>query len=191
MERIKTDRARVVEGRDDVAAVSRAVDALIIPTHGFGITAETWQLIEKAYNEKGLIILTDPDFSGEEIRRKLTARFPDAVQAYVSQGDATAAGDIGVENACPEVIAAAVALAIENERKMESKAVGDIIPVTMSELIDLGLAGTPGSGALREAVCAELGIGHGNGKALVTKLAHWGIGIKELEQTVEKIRKEK
>ncbi len=29
--------------------------------------------IEKAYNEKGIIILTDPDYSGEEIRQKLTA----------------------------------------------------------------------------------------------------------------------
>ena len=59
-------------------AVSRAADALIIPTHGFGITKETWDVTAKAYEEKGLIILTDPDHAGEQIRKKLTEKFPDA-----------------------------------------------------------------------------------------------------------------
>ena len=57
----------VVEGRDDTAAIKRAVDANTIETHGFGIRKETWDLIEKAYNEKGIIIFTDPDFAGNEI----------------------------------------------------------------------------------------------------------------------------
>ncbi|MBR5489075.1 MAG: ribonuclease M5, partial [Firmicutes bacterium] len=39
----------VVEGRDDTAAIKRAVDANTIETHGFGIRKETWDLIEKAY----------------------------------------------------------------------------------------------------------------------------------------------
>ena len=77
MDKINIEQAIIVEGRDDVTAVSEAVNALIIPTHGFGITAETWGVIAKAYEEKGLIILTDPDHAGEEIRRKLTEKFPE------------------------------------------------------------------------------------------------------------------
>ena len=42
----KIDMAIAVEGRDDVAAVSRAIDALIIPTHGFGISGETGQMLQ-------------------------------------------------------------------------------------------------------------------------------------------------
>ncbi|MBR4224948.1 MAG: MBL fold metallo-hydrolase, partial [Oscillospiraceae bacterium] len=34
--------------------------------------------------EKGLVILTDPDHAGEQIRRMLTERFPEAVQAYIA-----------------------------------------------------------------------------------------------------------
>ena len=56
--KIKVSRAIIVEGRDDVAKVSEACDALIIPTHGYGIAAETWSLIEKAYTDKGILILT-------------------------------------------------------------------------------------------------------------------------------------
>ncbi len=100
--------AIIVEGRDDVEVVRRAVDALIIPTHGFGITAQTYELIARAYEEKGIIILTDPDFSGEEIRRKLVARFPKAKHAYVARELATRNGDIGIENARPEDVLEAI-----------------------------------------------------------------------------------
>ena len=60
----------VVEGRDDENAIRRSLTADTIATHGFGIRKETWDLMEKAYRERGLIIFTDPDFSGEEIRKK-------------------------------------------------------------------------------------------------------------------------
>ena len=64
--------------------------------------------IKKAYMEKGLIIFTDPDYSGEEIRRKLTARFPESGQAFLTKNEAEKKGDIGIENACPEDIAEAI-----------------------------------------------------------------------------------
>ena len=188
--KIKIDRAIVVEGRDDVDAVSKAVEALIIPTHGFGITAETWALIEKASQEKGLIILTDPDFSGEEIRRKLTARFPDSVQAYVAQDLAIKNDDIGIENSRPEVIAAAIEQAISNSEKSElvKNNPEGYVAVTITDLVELGLSGDSGASELRQAVCAKLGIGYGNAKALVKKLDLWGIGYKELEQTIQEIK---
>ena len=66
MDRLEIKEAIVVEGRDDTAALRKVTDALIIETHGFGIKRETWELLEKAYREKGLIILTDPDFSGDK-----------------------------------------------------------------------------------------------------------------------------
>ena len=52
------------------------VDCDTIETHGFGITKETWAELEIAYKERGLIILTDPDHAGEQIRRMLTEKFP-------------------------------------------------------------------------------------------------------------------
>jgi len=59
----------VVEGRDDQSAVLAAVDCELIVTHGFGIRAETWKRIERAAKGPGIIIFTDPDHAGEEIRR--------------------------------------------------------------------------------------------------------------------------
>ncbi|MBR5488927.1 MAG: toprim domain-containing protein, partial [Firmicutes bacterium] len=107
-EKLKVREVIVVEGRDDTNAVLRAIDGLTIETHGFGIKKETWDLLEKAYKEKGLIILTDPDYSGEEIRRKLTARFPESRQAFLTRSEAEKKGDIGIENAEPADIAEAI-----------------------------------------------------------------------------------
>ena len=186
MTKIKISQAIVVEGRDDVDAVSKAVDALIIPTHGFGITKETWKVIDKAYKEKGLIVFTDPDFSGEEIRKKLSAKYNDAVHAYISREEAIADDDIGVENAKPESIRKAIEKALENVERIERKEPIDY--VKMSDLSNMGLQGDEDSKELRVKVCEKLGIGYGNAKSLCNKLEHWGIGIKELEQAIQEIK---
>ena len=67
--------AVVVEGRDDTAAVLRAVNAVTIETHGFGMPDAIW-----------------PE------------RFPLCRQAFLPKGKALKKGNIGVENAAPEDI---------------------------------------------------------------------------------------
>jgi ribonuclease M5 len=174
--KIKTDRVIVVEGRDDTNAVRRAIDCMTIETHGFGIRKETWDLLEKADREKGLIIFTDPDFSGEEIRRKLTARFPKSGQAYLTRREAEKKGDIGIENASPADIAAAIEKAHfpwgkdrPEDREEEQN------PWTEEDLAEAGLLGDPASRERREAMGAALGIGYGNGKAFLRKLNQFHI----------------
>ncbi|ASS37278.1 ribonuclease M5 [Mogibacterium pumilum] len=179
-EKLKIREAIIVEGRDDINAVSKACDALIIATHGFGITRETWALIEKAYNEKGIIILTDPDFSGEEIRRKLSAKFPKALQAYLPKAEATKSDDIGVENATPRAIREAL-MKIHDITKSDGQR-----HITMKDLSELELVGGQKASALRESVGAELGIGYGNGKAFLKKLNGFGITREELEAALLK-----
>lgn len=201
-------RAVVVEGRDDIAAVSRAVDALIIATHGFGITEETWGVIGKAYEEKGLIILTDPDHAGEQIRKRLDERFPGSLHAYIARADAIDAGDIGVENASPESIRRALVLAEQRAAKMKNGeapgrntrgkagAGADEAPsgsaekayADMRDLTELGLAGSEGSAEARARVCRALGIGYGNARAMIKRLRGFGIGIDELKEEVKKIQ---
>lgn len=72
----------VVEGKDDVAAVKKAVDAEIIITHGFGITNETIKRIKFAQKRKGVIIFTDPDFAGETIRRTISSKVKGCKHAF-------------------------------------------------------------------------------------------------------------
>ncbi|NLY87331.1 MAG: ribonuclease M5 [Clostridiales bacterium] len=187
--KLKISQAIVVEGRDDVDAVSQACDALIIPTHGFGITSETLEVIKKAYEEKGIIILTDPDSAGEEIRKKLTERFPKALQAYVQREDALAGKDIGVENSNKEIIIESIIKAIDMAVRLTTQELPVMHHVTMNDLVVLGLAGEEYSSKLRSKVCGRLGIGYGNTKTMLKKLRGFGIGKDELEEAVRESKK--
>ncbi|MBQ6455556.1 MAG: DUF4093 domain-containing protein [Mogibacterium sp.] len=195
--KLRVDRAIVVEGRDDIDAVSRACDALIIATHGAGIAQETWDIIGKAYREIGIVIMTDPDHAGEEIRRRITARFPDALQCRLAREDAVCGDDIGIENASAESIQAALIRSYElhDARTRAGKESGDgdadLREVCAADLIELGLSAADGAKELRAAVCRRLGIGYCNSRALVSRLRGFRIGYDELRTAVLEISKDR
>lgn len=165
----------VVEGRDDESAVKRAVEAQTIATHGFGIRKSTLELIQKAAKEKGIIIFTDPDFAGEQIRKRLSALCPEAKHAYLSKKEALKDNDIGIENASPEDIRAALSKA----RCTAEKAAMEFSP---EDLREYGLAGGPLASKRRDDIGAVLGIGYGNSKAFLARLNHFGITREEFEK---------
>ena len=179
---MKIKEVIVVEGRDDTTAVTRALDCDTIETHGFGIRKETWDLIERAYESRGIIIFTDPDHSGEEIRSKLSVRFPDAKHAYLARKDAYAHNDIGIENANDEAIIEALkkAKAVTTERNDE---------FTMMDLQRAGLTGMPESKILRQELGKALGIGYGNGNGFLKKLNSFGITREQFDRELNKVLK--
>ena len=65
----------IVEGKSDIAAVKRAIDADCIATGGFHLTKNVLRTVSGAYNRRGIIILTDPDSAGENIRNFLSKNF--------------------------------------------------------------------------------------------------------------------
>ena len=99
----------VVEGKDDISAVKNAVDAEVFQVNGHAVRKnKSIEILKLAYENKGLIILTDPDYAGEEIRKYLCRHFPNAKNAYISRASGTKDGDIGVENASPDDIITAL-----------------------------------------------------------------------------------
>jgi ribonuclease M5 len=172
----------VVEGRDDEAAVKRAVEAETIATHGFGIREETFVRIEKAYKERGIIIFTDPDHAGETIRKRLSARFPEGKHAFLPREEATKDGDIGIENAGPDSIREALDLArpVISDKRFEFKP---------EDMLEYGLAGVPGSAERRDRLGRLLGIGYGNGKVFLNRLNQYGIERQEFVEAIEGIIK--
>ena len=182
MDKLKIKEAIVVEGRDDTAVLRQVTDALIIETHGFGIAKSTWELLEKAYKEKGLIILTDPDFSGEEIRKRLVKAFPESKHAYMPRKKATKKGDIGIENALPEDVRKVLQKVCTVKKDTQ-----DVF--TLNDLDKAGLIGTSEAKELREKVGAILGIGYGNGNAMLKKLNSFGISREDFEKAVKESKR--
>ena len=180
-----------VEGRDDQSAVLAAVSANVICTHGYGINQQTLDLLAAAYERTGLIIFTDPDHAGRQIRERLARLFPNAKHAYLTQQQAERDGDIGIENAAPEYITVALrAAGAEFSGPLWSAPVdnkdAEVVPVTMETLICAGLAGGEYSSKKRAEVGARLGIGSANASAFLKRLNRIGISVGELFGALEK-----
>ena len=120
-------------------------------------------------------------FSGEEIRRKLSAKFPESKHVYMPRKKAVKNGDVGIENCTPEDV-----------KKVLEKVCTIKKDVTcIFELKDLdkaGLIGRNDSKALREMVGEFLGIGYGNGNAMLKKLNTFGITREDFEAAVAKAK---
>ena len=178
-EKPKIKEVIVVEGRDDTIAVSRAVDAITVETHGFGMSEEMWELLDKAYKERGLIVLTDPDHGGRSIRNKIMERFPDSKEAFITPDKASKKGDVGIENAAPDDILEALEKARAGIARANSKDV--VINYDMNMLAEWKLVGESNSRTRRELFCDKLGIGYSNARSLIKKLNLYEIELKDIE----------
>jgi len=70
--------AVLVEGKYDKIKLSSVIDALIIETNGFSVykDAEKREYIKKLAEERGLLILTDSDNAGRQIRNYISSFVP-------------------------------------------------------------------------------------------------------------------
>lgn len=168
----------VVEGKDDIAAVKNAVDAEVLATGGFGYNRKFIENLKVVAEKRGIIILTDPDHAGEQIRKDLSEHIKNCKHAFLQQGKALKKNNIGVENATKEDIMEAVnkARPIISEKREE---------FTKEDLIELGLSGGPNSRKRREELGNILGIGYGNAKQFLNRLNNFGITREEFVKALE------
>ncbi len=172
----------VVEGKDDVAAVKKAVNAEMIAVGGFGINGKVIARIKEAQKRKGVIVLTDPDFAGEKIRKIIAKRVPGIKHAYIAQEDGIKGDDIGVENATPEVIIEALNRAkITVEEAVETFDSNDMFYFKLTGYID--------SKARRIELGKKLGIGYGNANQMLSRLNNYGISKEEFIDAMNSIEK--
>ena len=172
----------VVEGKMDVVAIDKAVEADCIITEGFNLKPQALDSIAKAYQKRGIIIMTDPDSAGERIRLFLTKRFPEAKHAFIPKEDATANNDIGIEQASPEAIRTALA----KVRTMDWEPTNNF---TGADLLRAGISGSPAASEKRAKLGAVLGIGYANAKTFLQRLNHYGITRQEFQQAVAELEK--
>ena len=170
----------IVEGKADVIAVKRAVEADCITTGGFHITRRTLENISAAYDKRGIIILTDPDSAGENIRNFLSKKFPEVKHAYIPRDEATANNDVGIEQASPESIRKALS-------KVRTLEVNPHEEFTAAEMVKFNLAGGVDSSKLRDKIGAALGIGYGNVKTFVRRLNNYGVTRAEFLEAVKNV----
>lgn len=173
----------VVEGKMDVVAIDKAVEADCIITEGFNLKPRALKNIEQAYKKRGIIIMTDPDMAGERIRTYLTRRFPEAKHAFVPVDEATDHDDIGIEQAKPEAIRKALAKVRTLEWEPTNLFTG-------ADLIMNDLSGAADASQRRARLGAALGLGFANAKTFLKRLNHYGITREEFDAAVAMLAQE-
>ncbi|SNS45226.1 RNAse M5 [Anaerovirgula multivorans] len=168
----------VVEGKDDVAAVKRAVDAEMIITGGFALPAAVMERIKTAAKKRGVIIFTDPDFAGEKIRKTIASQISNCKHAFLPREQAMKEGDIGIENASPENIL----LALKNAR---SQTIEKRQEFTQKDLIINQLIGNNKASYRRDQLGKLLGIGYGNAKQFLNRLNHYEVTRDEWQEALK------
>lgn len=173
----------VVEGKDDTKRIKQAVNADTIETNGSAISPGVIEQIKILQEKRGVIVFTDPDFSGEKIRQMISQQVPGVKHAFLTKAQAVpkAKGSLGVEHAAPEAIQAALA-------HLYTEAPAAKALVSRETLWQAGLLSGPGAKEKRAKLGEVLKIGYTNGKRLYERLSLFQINQQQLQQALEQIK---
>ncbi|WP_240377898.1 ribonuclease M5 [Bacillus piscicola] len=186
---MKIKECIVVEGKDDTAAVKRAVDADTIETNGSAVGDTVLRQIKLAQERRGVIIFTDPDGPGERIRQIVSREVPGCKHAFLTKEEALSkkGGNLGIENADPAVIRRAI-LRVREESGEKPKVQKEWI--TQQDLMDSGMLAGPGARQRRERMGELLNIGYANGKQFLKKLEIFNIQYNEFARAFQVVLEE-
>lgn len=178
MNRVKLDAVIVVEGRHDIATLSQYVDATFVATEGTSLPEEVRTLLSTyAKQNRPMVVFTDPDVPGEQIRKQLQSLFPNITHAFVPKYKARTAKKVGVEHADQATLIQALQQAVSLQTPTR-------ISLPYQAFFDLGLVGTPTASVRRDAVFAHYGLGHGSAKTLWKRLNALGLDAPTIQATM-------
>jgi len=151
MEKIKLSQAILVEGKYDAIRLDSLFDALILPIHGFQIYKDHQMrvMLQRVAEQRGLVIATDSDAAGVQIRAYVKKFIPASQLWHVvipsvpgkerRKGAPSKEGKLGVEGMETQALLAAFAQVIDAQEDHPPP-----IYVTKMELYRDGFSGTPG-----------------------------------------------
>lgn len=165
----------VVEGKHDYQKIKEVIpDANIIITNGSAVSEEILLQLELLAKKSEIVLILDPDFSGEKIRKKIVEHVPNANHIYLKKTESISKNKkkIGLEHVSKEYL-----LSVLNHIQ---KPVNQL-NITCQDLVELGLIGKTDSAKIRERIGNALHIGYGNGKQFCVKLNMFNITLEEVK----------
>lgn len=147
---LKIKEAVIVEGKYDKIKLSNLIDTLIIETNGFAVFKDKKKLafIRKLANERGIIVITDSDHSGFQIRNYISSSLPkdkikhiyipDIYGKEKRKKEPSKEGKLGVEGIDDKIL-----LSLFEKANIEARSVEKKDLITSVDMFTLGLSGTP------------------------------------------------
>ncbi len=165
----------VVEGKSDVSFLETFIDADFVITNGSEISKETIAYLKKLKEKRSIIVLTDPDFPGLQIRNRIEENIDGVLHAYVRKEYSIKHRKVGVAESTKEE----VILALKNTFLLKNAS--NKSDLTKEDLYELGFIGKSNSDALRKEVAEYFNLGFvSNSKTFYKHLLALGITKKDL-----------
>lgn len=184
-DKMKIQEVIVVEGKDDTKRIKMAVNADTIETRGSAISDEILDQIAELQEKRGVIVFTDPDYSGEKIRKTIREAVPGVKHAFLKRKDAVPdhQGSLGVEHASPEAIREAL-------KNLYTEVPDAPAMISRETLVAKGLINGSGAKKRRELLGEILNIGYTNGKQLYKRLRLFEIMPGDFEDAMQKVEQQ-
>lgn len=162
---IKVKEAVIVEGKYDKIKLSNILDGLIVEINGFGIYKDKnrMKFIRKLAEERGIIIITDSDHSGFQLRNFIASSvgkdkvkhiyIPDVYGKEKRKDKPSKEGKIGVEGISDDVLrdlfekGGVVCLDSNSENR-----------ITNYDLFEAGLSGAPNATQNKKKLLKKLNL---------------------------------
>ena len=173
----------VVEGVHDVSRIKELYkDANIMITDGSKVREELLIRLKELSKTNKIIIFTDPDYSGERIRKIIEEYVPNSFHAFLPKKKCISKNKkkVGIEHAEISDIKEAL------DKVYEVSSVGTL---TSKDMFELKLMGFTDSAILRNKLSDYFNIGLTNGKTFLNRINSFGITKQELEDAICKIEK--
>ena len=167
------DGVIVVEGTSDSAFLSSFIDSLFVETNGYQLPEQEIEFLKALPKEKKIIVLTDSDEAGKQIRNKLNNQLDNAINVSV---------DI---NFCNKNHKHGVAECDKNEiinilKEYLTKEQCNCQQLTTNDIIGLGI----NTKEKREHLCSKLNLGICNNKTMIKRINFLKISKDDIKNTM-------
>lgn len=166
----------VVEGRHDTMRLKEIFHCKTIETGGTSLGEDVFDQIQQAKEATGVIIFTDPDTPGNQIRQRINERIPGCINIFVDKHEARTDKKVGVEHAEKEAIIEAFQNQIVYEKPKDT--------ISFEEYYDLGLAGSKDAQEKRDIIGKAFHLGNANAKTMLSRLQYLGITKEQIEEVL-------
>ena len=177
---MKVKEVIVVEGRHDSDTLKSYIDCETIETQGTHLGKRTLELIARIQKLRGIIIFTDPDVPGDNIRHAINTAVPGCKNAFIAKDKAKTSKKVGIEHANKEDILEALHHVLTYDAFPE-------ITITAEEFLALGLNGQRDSAKKRLYLGNLLFLGKANAKTLWKRLNMLGLRAEDISILLEQI----
>lgn len=163
----------IVEGKSDKQFLETFIQADILTCNGSAIDGFSKEYLIELSKNRDIIILTDPDYPGEKIRKEIESFLPKCKHAFVRKQYSIKHKKVGVAEASKEEVLFALSNVVTFDKSMQGN-------LTMTDLFLLKLSGN-NSTDNKNKIINYYNIGVCNSKTLLKRLNLLNITKEELE----------